>query len=171
MNKHNQHGASLVFVTLLLAVLLGFFALAIDVGYLFVVRNELQNAADAAALAGAGASGVYLSSGEPDWINGRAQANVVISLNKAANKQLINRDIVSECRNLSGVILPGGGPCSSTYFPAFQVTIRKTAGQNDGGVSTFFAGVLGIKSLDVGAMAIAVASGFPGDSHHPKLVQ
>ena len=34
--------------------LLGFAALAIDVGYLFVVRNELQNAADAAALAGAG---------------------------------------------------------------------------------------------------------------------
>jgi hypothetical protein len=34
-------------------MLVGFVALAIDVGHLYVVRNELQNAADAGALAGA----------------------------------------------------------------------------------------------------------------------
>ena len=38
---------------LLLFGLIGFIALAIDIGNLLVARNELQNAADAAALAGA----------------------------------------------------------------------------------------------------------------------
>ena len=40
-----------------MVVLLGFVGLAIDVGMLMVTRNEMQNAADAAALAGAG--GMY----------------------------------------------------------------------------------------------------------------
>jgi hypothetical protein len=46
-------GATVVFVAVLLVVLLGITALAIDVGYLRVVRGELQNAADSGALAGA----------------------------------------------------------------------------------------------------------------------
>ena len=37
----------------MLIVLLSFVALAIDVGYMVVVKNELQNVADAGALAGA----------------------------------------------------------------------------------------------------------------------
>lgn len=49
-----QRGAVLILVALLLLfVLLGFAAFAIDFGYSYVVKNELQNAADAAALAGA----------------------------------------------------------------------------------------------------------------------
>ena len=40
-------------VALLLLVFTGFAAVAIDIGHLFLVRNELQNAADAGCLAGA----------------------------------------------------------------------------------------------------------------------
>jgi hypothetical protein len=40
-------------VALLILVFTGFAAVAIDIGHLFVVRNELQNAADAGCLAGA----------------------------------------------------------------------------------------------------------------------
>jgi hypothetical protein len=53
LNKKSQNGAVIVLVAILLVVFLGVAALAIDVYHLFVVRNELQNAADAAALAGA----------------------------------------------------------------------------------------------------------------------
>ena len=60
-----------------LLTLLGFAALAIDVGYLFVVRNELQNAADAAALAGAGKLITYIS-GAPDWDGAETGANNAI---------------------------------------------------------------------------------------------
>lgn len=49
----NERGASAVFVALCLLMFISFAALAIDLGHLYVVRNELQNAADAGALAGA----------------------------------------------------------------------------------------------------------------------
>jgi Flp pilus assembly protein TadG len=53
MPQKGQRGAVLVMVTLCLIILIGFVALAIDIGYMYTTRNELQNVADAAALAGA----------------------------------------------------------------------------------------------------------------------
>lgn len=48
-----QRGAVLIIVAVLMTVFIGMTALAIDLGHLYLVRNELQNAADAGALAGA----------------------------------------------------------------------------------------------------------------------
>ena len=50
---NREGGAVIIVFTLSMFVLLGFMALAIDLGRSYVVRTELQNAADAAALAGA----------------------------------------------------------------------------------------------------------------------
>jgi Flp pilus assembly protein TadG len=50
---NNQQGVSAVIIAICIVMLVGFVALAIDVGHLYVARNELQNAADAGALAGA----------------------------------------------------------------------------------------------------------------------
>ena len=47
----NERGASAVLVAVLLVPLLGFAAIAVDVGALYVERGQLQNGADAAALA------------------------------------------------------------------------------------------------------------------------
>ena len=44
---------SAVLIAILMFVFLGFAALALDLSHLFVAKNELQNAADAGALAGA----------------------------------------------------------------------------------------------------------------------
>lgn len=49
-----ERGQVLILLTLAMAVLLGFVAMAIDVGIAFEQRRSLQNAADAAALAAAG---------------------------------------------------------------------------------------------------------------------
>jgi Flp pilus assembly protein TadG len=49
----DQSGGVLVLIALLLVVIIGMAAIALDVGHLMVVRNELRNAADAGALAGA----------------------------------------------------------------------------------------------------------------------
>jgi hypothetical protein len=49
----NQQGAIIIIIAISLVVLVGFVALAIDVSDLIVIRNQLQNAADAGALAGA----------------------------------------------------------------------------------------------------------------------
>ena len=51
--RKEEDGQSLVMVALLFVVLLGFSALVIDVGMLYVTKAQLQNAADAGALAGA----------------------------------------------------------------------------------------------------------------------
>jgi len=49
----NQTGAIAILVGLLMVVFVGLAALAVDIGHLYLVRNELQNASDAGALAGA----------------------------------------------------------------------------------------------------------------------
>jgi Flp pilus assembly protein TadG len=50
---HKEDGAAAVVVALMLVVLMGFGALAVDVGSLYKARREMVTAADAAALAGA----------------------------------------------------------------------------------------------------------------------
>ena len=52
-----RRGAVTVLVALLMVVLLGCAAMAIDIGHLYVAQAELQRAADAAAMAGAQALG------------------------------------------------------------------------------------------------------------------
>ena len=55
-------GAVAIIMALCLVMFIGFTALAIDIGHLYVVKNELQNAADAGALAGARV--LYTDSGQ-----------------------------------------------------------------------------------------------------------
>jgi Flp pilus assembly protein TadG len=50
---HDQRGVSAIVVAIVLVILVMFAALAIDIGHLCLVRNELQNGSDAGALAGA----------------------------------------------------------------------------------------------------------------------
>ncbi len=51
--KRKQCGVVLLFVAITMVVILGFAAVAIDLSHLYAVDNELHNAADAGALAGA----------------------------------------------------------------------------------------------------------------------
>ena len=60
----------MVIVAVLLMVMLGFTVLAVDVGYMYDGRAELQNAADAAALA----SAAFLSSGSPSECEAEVRA-------------------------------------------------------------------------------------------------
>ena len=48
-----QRGVTVIMVALLISIFIGVAALAIDMGHLFIVRNELQNASDAGCLAAA----------------------------------------------------------------------------------------------------------------------
>ena len=54
-------------VALTITMLVGFVALAVDIGYLMATKNELQNVADAAALAAAGKLGdIYVGISDPE---------------------------------------------------------------------------------------------------------
>ena len=51
--RGKRRGSIVVLAALLMVLLVGMLAFAIDIGYMSTVKAELQNAADAAALAGA----------------------------------------------------------------------------------------------------------------------
>ncbi len=51
--RRQQRGAVAIVMSLFLVVVVGVLALVVDLGHLYVTKTELQNAADAAALAGA----------------------------------------------------------------------------------------------------------------------
>jgi len=50
--NHNQHGGIAIITGLMAAVVFGFAALAIDIGFVLAVKSKLQSAVDTAALAG-----------------------------------------------------------------------------------------------------------------------
>src|SRR5262245_61242228 len=54
-HRHHRSGATIILVATVAPVLIGFMALAIDVGSMYAMDAETQDAADAAALAGVSA--------------------------------------------------------------------------------------------------------------------
>jgi Flp pilus assembly protein TadG len=80
---NGQRGATIVLVAVLMVVIIGITALAIDVSHLLVVKNELQNAADAGALAGARVlyndAGTSVNSGANQEAYNAATANNALS--------------------------------------------------------------------------------------------
>src|SRR5690606_11706294 len=94
-SARHQGGAVAIIVGLLLFVLAGTAAFAIDIGRWLVVDNELQNGSDAAALAGAG----YLYppvAGKPNWAEAVSRANLAVPLNSSEKVSLS-----------TGVVVPG----------------------------------------------------------------
>jgi Flp pilus assembly protein TadG len=152
-----QKGAVTVLVALLLPVLLGLGALAVDLAYLHVVRNELQNDADAAAMAGArklftkGASAL-------DWSGAATTASSAINLNRAAGHALADGQVLTgywdTTQTSKGLQILPMTP-GATDAPAVQVTLGKTEGQNQGPVRTFFASIWGVYEKPLRVTAVA----------------
>ena len=161
MNTHthpkSQRGAVTLLVALMIPVFLGIAALVIDVAYLQFVRNELQNDADAAALAGAKQLR-STTSATPQWSAAETAAFNAISLNSADGKKLSTGTVQSGYWNPTQVnavlqMLPMTPTVNDV--PAVQVTLRKGTGQNDGEVPTFFARIWNLVSTPVTVTAVA----------------
>lgn len=175
---NDQRGAVAAIVAVVLTVLLAMTALALDVGHALVARNELQNASDAAALAGARALGVMygnmsgsltgytLTSG--DVANIKNAASVAGADNHAAG--------VSVTVNANDIAIGNWNAATRTFTPtavlprAVRVTTRRD-GTANGPISTFLAGIIGATSLSVTAVATAqlnpVSVMAPGDMDAP----
>lgn len=170
----DQRGAVAVIVAVCMAMLIGFLALAIDVGYLYATKNELQNAADAAALAGAGKLGEIYSDPDVDFSTYvctdedktaiRASAMDVVGTGKnsagGGNISIRVEDIFID--NLAGV--EGTFPDyrfntnDDNQPDAVRVIVRRDSTLN-GRISTFFAKIFNIYSLPVTADATAALTG------------
>jgi Flp pilus assembly protein TadG len=132
-----RSGQILMLATIAMVVLLGFSALAVDIGLLYSTRRRMQTAADGAAIAGATA----LRDGQ----NYTKAADDVASFNGFTNSQNNVAVTVSE------PTLPSPYPSGVTYV---EVNITQT-------VPTYFLRALGYKSMNVGARAVSGAVAGP----------
>ncbi len=139
--RPDRRGSIIVLTALLLVVLIGMLAYAIDLGYIANTHTEVRMAADAAAFAGAGA-----------LINGTTAANTealkFLALNKVGGRTLGASNAVIEFGAWNTTTRTFG---STTGTPS---AIRVTA--TDTSQPLFFAGVFGKKTFDTSAKAVAV---------------
>ena len=189
--RGNNQGVAGIYIALLLVVLFSFVALAIDIGYMYIAKSELQNAADSGALAGAGVifpKGPLAAFPPPDWVNAQSKALTFVQHNKATGTNLTFANISTGYWNLNqqppgiqpSAIIPqgkcstSGKPCTKNAdcadssqvclmldVPAVKVTVNRATGQNGGAVPTFFGRIFGINLISVGATATAII-GSPG---------
>ncbi len=153
-----QRGSIALFFLLFLIPLLSFGALAIDVAWVAIARNQLQNAADAAALAGADAM-MSSSGGALNWSQAASAANGVIAQNSAAGAALSSGTVATGYWNMTRS--PAGMQATTitpgTYdVPAVQVTVSRAPGVNGGSIPLLLGGLLGIPGASGSATAVAV---------------
>lgn len=163
-SPEQEKGVIALLVALLLPVLIGAGAFAIDFSYRFLVRSELQNAADATALAAAAC--LYgrsqcgnLNSSTPDWNTARQFALDYVSKNLSENTAFNTVVVDYGYWNINGIpaeLQPLPKIPTNNDLPAIKVTISKADGSNGGPVKTFLASFMGIYSHPLSATAVAV---------------
>ena len=99
LKQSTRNGTVVVLIAVMLVVLLGCVALAVDVGYLYVARAELQRAADAGALAGVQGLGRGLESPFGEYLvaeNVFGQAKSLAEANSCAGKNVYSISYAQE---------------------------------------------------------------------------
>jgi putative Flp pilus-assembly TadE/G-like protein len=142
---HDERGAVLVHVALAMLTLIAFSALAIDYGALLAARRQAQNAADAAALAGA----ISLAFDDPDDIP-RAQSTAAAA--GLANLVLGAAPSIVPATDVTLIPCPPGAP--GLPDTCIRADVYRSAARANA-LPTFFAQIMGITSQDVRATATA----------------
>ncbi|KAA6232213.1 hypothetical protein FP507_03200 [Chlorobium phaeovibrioides] len=157
---HRQRGGTAILFALVLPVLLGFAALAVDLARIHLVKVELQNAADAASLGGA--HSLSDAGGQPyNWTAAVNAAQNVVQSNVANGANIQDATIETGYWNLQNPSLglrPAGIDSlrAAGDVPAVQTTVAISANQNNGPLPLFFAPILGIAESSIQTSAIAV---------------
>lgn len=154
-----QEGATAVIVAVSVFVLIALAALAVDIGYVAVTKNELQNVADASALAAARQLGnMYEQKLAVDETTVTDTAQAVALENVAGGKNIaVNGSdvVIGDWDTASKSVV---APAVSGSPHAVQVTALRTTGTNDP-LNTFFASLLGVSTVPVSAKATAELTG------------
>ena len=159
----NEHGAVAVMTAIFLLVLLAMAAAAIDIGHALVARTELQTAADAGALAGTRALGIMYEGMTPAeqqtyTLGGGDQATIVAAVQTTAVAN--SAAGVPITINAADIAIGTWNPTTRIHTPtvnqpkAVRVWARRDSSAN-GAISTFLAGVVGLTSVSVSAVATA----------------
>jgi Flp pilus assembly protein TadG len=133
LRKYNHKGFAVVYIALMIVVLVAFVSLAVDLGYMYVAKGQLQNAADAAALAGA--------TQLPDATKVKSEAKKFALANKAAGDDVVITDADVTLGNWDVALNPKFST-SRTPINAVKVLARRnvaeTTAANQGMVQLFF---------------------------------
>ena len=129
-----QEGFVLVVVAIVLLALVGFLALAVDVGVLYSARTSAQEVADAAALAGAGTFINDTKSPQPQTASDNA-------VQVAHNNSILGQPIAAGDVNVN------------VDYANRRVTVDVQSTQN-----TYFARALGVQTAAVAVQAVAEAA-------------
>lgn len=174
-----QKGATAAIVAVMLLTLIGFVALAVDIGYVMVAKNELQNVADSAALAGARTLGrLYECNGNIVTCTGPMP--YTNQLTYVANATVINQAVTdaasaNQVGGMSGIAIIPAEIVIGNWVPdpitnkmtvnptltspdAVMVTARRDSIANSS-ITTFFANIMGINTVNVSAVATAALTG------------
>jgi len=175
----NQHGVTMIYVAICIFMILALTALAVDIGHLVVTKNELQNAADAGALAGAR----YLYNDDGTVVNtgSNAIAIAATTTNKGDNTVVIdvapndvqrghwsfttktfmpnNSTAPVDLWNVSWETLDA----NTDFINAIRVTAWRRKGQTPGSdeIDSWFARIFNFESFVQSATAVAYI-GFAG---------
>jgi hypothetical protein len=157
--KINQRGATTIIVALVMVVLIGITALAVDIGYIMVRGNELQNIADGAALAATRKLGTIYQEletyEEQQGYEVTASVLEVIAQDVAANNNAggtVSLEVTIGDWNTTTKTL------TETLIQPDAVMVR-AAREGDSSVATFFASIFGIDSVPVWKDATAALTG------------
>src|ERR1051325_3437327 len=159
----NSRGAVAVMVAIMMTVLLAMAAAALDIGHALVARNELQNSADAGSLAGARALGILyegmtpaamgtyqLSGGDAATIRTAVQTTAVLNAAAGVNVTVNAGDVqIGLWNSATRTMTP------TVNQPRSVRVITRRDGTANGPISTFLAGVVGMTSVNVSAVATA----------------
>lgn len=159
--RQRRHGNILVLSAFMMIVMFAFLAFAVDIGYLYVTRDQMQRTADAAAIAACwdlidGNAPSRQANSTTTSITARTTAGTYAALNPvlAAAPTLASNDVtIGYLSNPSdpSVAMSTIGMNSPN---AVTVRVQRVAGQN-GAVPLFFAKALGLSSTTMQAQATA----------------
>jgi hypothetical protein len=171
----NSEGAVVILIALVIVILVGVTAFAIDFGIVWVANKQLYNAADAGALAGARALGYYrcMKSGNPDC---KVVSGVVTT---GTDDQAVKPKVIeavgdnSAFDTLSLNVDPDAdiqlGKWSESSNPKFQegvspsnavkVTVRKEVGTDNGPIQAFFGRIFNHTEYNTEKESIAAITG------------
>jgi hypothetical protein len=162
-------------------------AFAVDTGWIVTVKSELQNAADAAAQAGAAtlADGFvqYNLPGQTNQLGvlktakdtARAEAKKFAALNQGGNVSLVLADSDIEFGFTDNSTPPNYYPEGNSKYPSgafpntVRVTLRRDQSVSTGSLPLFFGPVIGTPTADVTASAASTiyAAGSPDSFSGP----
>ena len=149
LDTRKQKGATAVIVAVSIVVLIGSIGLALDLGKLFITKSELQNSADACALAAARElSGSYvnqLSLAEAAGIEVGIRNDVFFQQDPVS----VGSSNITFSETLDGTYLPKDSVANILAVKFARCTVERTD------IANWFMQVLGIGNQQVSATAVA----------------